>query len=85
MISVEVLKNDTYSYKFRIFAREPGITTVTLTDTETGAVLSFPVTVTERLNVLKFNEVPKRYDLEKGKETNFYNINGIFVEGFKYS
>lgn len=78
-------------YHCKIKGVSVGQTTLTITDTETGAQQSFPITVKEKSESISYtcriNEVPD-YTIEsgwdKGLQTNIYNVNGLYVNKYKY-
>ncbi len=78
-------------YHCKIKGVSVGQTTLTITDTETGAHQSFPITVKEKSESMSYtcriNEVPD-YTIEsgwdKGLQTNIYNVNGLYVNKYKY-
>lgn len=78
-------------YHCKIKGVSVGQTMLTITDTQTGAHQSFPITVKEKSEAMSYtcriNEVPD-YTIEsgwdKGLQTNIYNVNGLYVNKYKY-
>lgn len=78
-------------YHCKIKGVAVGETSLTITDTETGAHQSFPIRVKAKSESqpysCRINEVPD-YTIEsgwdKGLQTNIYNVNGLYVNKYKY-
>lgn len=78
-------------YHCKIKGVAVGETSITITDTETGAHQSFPIRVKDKSESVPYSclisEVPD-YTIEsgwdKGLQTNIYNVNGLYVNKYKY-
>lgn len=78
-------------YHCKIKGVTVGETSLTITDTETGAHQSFPIRVKDKTESVPYScrisEVPD-YTIEsgwdKGLQTNIYNANGLYVNKYKY-
>ncbi len=91
LVSLSDYEQTDLGYHCKIKGVSVGQTTFTVTDTETGAHQSFPITVKEKSEEVSYtcriNEVPD-YTIEsgwdKGLQTNIYNVNGLYVNKYKY-
>lgn len=70
--------------ELKIQAKKQGSCIMTINDASTGAVFSTTVTAAKELNVYRFNNLPK-YEYQKGRLTNFFNVDGLFIDSFGYS
>ena len=71
-------------FDLKLKAEEVGVTNLTISDSETGAYITVLLTANERMNVYYFNDVPlKQY--QNDRLTNFYNYNGLCIDGFGYT
>ena len=64
-------------------AKKEGVTNLTISDSETGAYITILLTATEKMNVYYFDKLPSK-EYQKGRLTNFYNYNGLCIDGFNY-
>lgn len=61
-----------------------GTTTVVFNDTNTGDTVMVPITVYENnLYAYTLSTVPTLY-IEEGIETNFYNVNGLYIDCYDF-
>ncbi len=88
VLSVTACEKTDSGYCLKVKGGQPGTATITVTDADSGAYVDFNVEVREA-GVLPYSylidEVPSFYpDVwgDKDTQTNFYNVNGLYVNGF---
>ncbi|MBQ4348232.1 MAG: leucine-rich repeat domain-containing protein [Clostridia bacterium] len=71
-------------FTLELKAKKEGVTNLTISDSETGAYITVLLTATPKMNVYYFNNVPSK-EYQKGRQTNFYNYNGLCIDYFNYT
>ena len=91
LITVSNDKQTDLGYHCKVKGVALGQTTLTITDTDTGAHQSFPITVKNKKEMMSYtcriNEVPDftiESGWDKGLQTNIYNVNGLYVNKYTY-
>ena len=91
LITVSNDKQTDLGYHCKVKGVALGQTTLTITDTDTGAHQSFPITVKNKTEMMSYtcriNEVPDftiESGWDKGLQTNIYNVNGLYVNKYTY-